>query len=36
MEGVRDRESATDSSQMLYPLSYTDPKSMTGVEPATL
>ncbi len=22
--------------QMLYPLSYTDPKSMTGLEPATV
>jgi len=35
MEGARDQGAATDFSQMLYPLSYIDPKSMTGVEPAT-
>lgn len=35
MEGVRGRESATVLSQMLCPLSYTDPKSVTGFEPAT-
>src|SRR4051794_39485381 len=31
-EDARVRNSATDFSQMLYPLSYADPKSTTGVE----